>query len=849
MTGLKRILHSRRGFTLVELVVVLVILGVTASVGVPALTGYIDNAKEKQAVSETQACVETATRLAAAKYAEYQHASLTPTSTGTTAETLSDWHDTVGTAQTVTTGTVALTEGSGMYYLNVPSPAPDGASQAHDVAADAGVSGHVSQLTCNANGQVLYLVYTSADGIQVVYTAAGTAANVKDNDDGTIVVPKPDDTKPDPKPDPDPDPDPVIPEVKKLDVTFYKVDADTGAAVSGAMMRVTNEAGFTEDWNTKDSASHTVQLPVGTYVYREVTAPDDYLKADDISFEVYEGDNENLLIRGTDDSSAAQVNTTENRVTMKDAKDPNAPSSKDLTFRVRDPDTGEYLSDFSFNLTLTDGTIIASGTTDKTGTISFKVYLGDKDGQPHPHTYHDYVLTPTSWPVGRQQVFSITFGLFPCHNDGTDDTGRNPENFKLSGWNDWNHNGANYPAGTVSDDGHIYTLYNPAVKYGYITEIDTDGNPIKNAMLKVTQGSRSFTINTNDGIKKVALKLHDGDTIPDGEDYLVNKTQFTIQQTITPTGYTVPRDRTIIFNDTFGTQGYDSTVRISEDGLTVSLILEEKPTCTTVFRKIDDRGVTVSNAQLQLTSEKTDSIVFSQWYSGYSHSFWTPDSQSYELKPDTFTLKEISTPSGYTTATPITFTINKGEYNKVITMVDHNLDEETGDVTLDTITFTNAKNWAHKLTQDDSLNFHHEVLYWKGDYYYSYEIRDNLSNEYPDIWTDKKLDLDADADHDGYTMAPDPVTFYNTHKSSTDPAGIVLKLGALWNETTIKNVSARNTIKRGDLYLYQNKLYVYTGSEELTSAPPAQPNKNTSNYPYEYYSYWEKIDDGKYTIK
>ena len=50
MTGLRRTLRDRRGFTLVELVVVLVILGITASFAVPALTGYIDSAKEKQAV-------------------------------------------------------------------------------------------------------------------------------------------------------------------------------------------------------------------------------------------------------------------------------------------------------------------------------------------------------------------------------------------------------------------------------------------------------------------------------------------------------------------------------------------------------------------------------------------------------------------------------------------------------------------------------------------------------------------------------------------------------------------------------------------------------------------------------
>lgn len=72
MTGLRRTLRDRRGFTLVELVVVLVILGITASFAVPALTGYIDTSKEKKAVSEAQACVMAATRLGAAQYAKVQ---------------------------------------------------------------------------------------------------------------------------------------------------------------------------------------------------------------------------------------------------------------------------------------------------------------------------------------------------------------------------------------------------------------------------------------------------------------------------------------------------------------------------------------------------------------------------------------------------------------------------------------------------------------------------------------------------------------------------------------------------------------------------------------------------------
>ncbi|NCB92793.1 MAG: type II secretion system protein [Clostridia bacterium] len=59
---------KNQGFTLVELIVVLVILAILAAILVPALTGYIDKAREKTAVSQCRACVVAAQTLASERH-------------------------------------------------------------------------------------------------------------------------------------------------------------------------------------------------------------------------------------------------------------------------------------------------------------------------------------------------------------------------------------------------------------------------------------------------------------------------------------------------------------------------------------------------------------------------------------------------------------------------------------------------------------------------------------------------------------------------------------------------------------------------------------------------------------
>ena len=59
---------DKKGFTLVEIIVVLVILAILAAVLIPTLTGYIDKANEKVIVSETRSVVLAAQTLASEAY-------------------------------------------------------------------------------------------------------------------------------------------------------------------------------------------------------------------------------------------------------------------------------------------------------------------------------------------------------------------------------------------------------------------------------------------------------------------------------------------------------------------------------------------------------------------------------------------------------------------------------------------------------------------------------------------------------------------------------------------------------------------------------------------------------------
>jgi type IV pilus assembly protein PilA len=87
---IKKLKENKKGFTLVELIVVLVILAILAALLIPALTGYIDKAKDKSITAETRQAVMAAQTLVDEKYASDQKTEITVGSVATSSVKIDD---------------------------------------------------------------------------------------------------------------------------------------------------------------------------------------------------------------------------------------------------------------------------------------------------------------------------------------------------------------------------------------------------------------------------------------------------------------------------------------------------------------------------------------------------------------------------------------------------------------------------------------------------------------------------------------------------------------------------------------------------------------------------------------
>ena len=87
---IKKLKENKKGFTLVELIVVLVIIAILAAMLIPAMTGYINKAKEKSITSETRQDVMAAQTLVDEKYATNQETKITVSDAATSSVKFDD---------------------------------------------------------------------------------------------------------------------------------------------------------------------------------------------------------------------------------------------------------------------------------------------------------------------------------------------------------------------------------------------------------------------------------------------------------------------------------------------------------------------------------------------------------------------------------------------------------------------------------------------------------------------------------------------------------------------------------------------------------------------------------------
>ena len=166
-------------------------------------------------------------------------------------------------------------------------------------------------------------------------------------------------------------PSPIVMKNEKNKISISKKDATTKEELPGARLTVTGPNGFSESWESTSQPHQLEGLKDGTYTLREETAPNGYLVAEEVTFEVKNGE------------------LVGDKVEMLDKPNKVSITKKDLTSKEELPGA---------KLTLTkDGATIDSWTSTDQPHVIEKLADGT------------YTLTEESAPNGYKVAESITF--------------------------------------------------------------------------------------------------------------------------------------------------------------------------------------------------------------------------------------------------------------------------------------------------------------------------------------------------------------------------------------------------------------------------------------------------------
>lgn len=155
-TAMKKKNKNRKGFSLVELIVCLVIMAILAAALVPTLIGYIKQTRQSNAKNEAAACVSAAQAIASSAYADPN----------------GKYHsNSLNKDYTITNGSVTMTDGDDLDAIVVDLAEVKGGDLKQLVITD----GKVTKCVYSDKNSVTVTYETNSSGVGT-YTVGGTTS-------------------------------------------------------------------------------------------------------------------------------------------------------------------------------------------------------------------------------------------------------------------------------------------------------------------------------------------------------------------------------------------------------------------------------------------------------------------------------------------------------------------------------------------------------------------------------------------------------------------------------------------------------------------------------------------------